>query len=277
MSDPFERSLAVAQAVRERTDRVPTVALVLGSGLGAFADTLEDAVRIPYDELPDMPVSTVKGHAGRLVLGQRHGLGVVAMQGRVHAYEGLGLDDVVHGLRSMWQLGARTLIVTNAAGALNPGFAPGDLMVIRDHINFTGRNPLVGHNDDRLGPRFPDMSSAYTPELAARAHAVARAQGFALREGVYLGVSGPSYETPAEIRAFHILGGDAVGMSTVPEVIVASHLGMRVLGVSCITNMGAGLSDERLDHADVEKVATRARERFVGLLDGVLAEMANEA
>ncbi len=269
----FDASHAAAELIRTRTDRSPCIALILGSGLGSYADELEDAVAIPYGEIPNFAVSTVAGHAGRLVVGTRHGLDVVAMQGRVHAYEGLGLDRVVFPLRTMWQLGARTLIVTNAAGAVNPGFVPGDLMVIRDHLNLTGCNPLIGDNDERFGPRFPDMTETYTPELRTLAHTTANDLGFTLREGVYTGLLGPTYETPAEIRMLRALGGDAVGMSTVPEVIVARHAGMRVLGLSCITNLGAGLSGEALDHSEVTEVAARIRARFVALLDGILLRL----
>lgn len=260
-------------ALQRHTDLVPRIALVLGSGLGAMADRLQEPVRIPYAQIPHFPRSTVPGHAGTLVVGTLHGLPIAAMQGRVHAYEGLSMDEVVRPLRILHALGCRTLVVTNAAGGLNPDFEPGTLMLIRDHINLTGRNPLVGPNNDEAGPRFPDMTDTYTAALAARARAVAAQRGITLREGVYVGVSGPSYETPAEVRAFHRLGGDAVGMSTVPEVIIARHLGMQIVGLSCITNLGAGLSPNPLNHDEVTEVANRVRNTFLDLVDGILESL----
>jgi purine-nucleoside phosphorylase len=270
----YENAVAAAEFVASQTAVVPRVALVLGSGLGAWAERIENPVRVDYGEIPHFHKSTVIGHAGRLVIGTRHGVPVVAMQGRVHGYEGLAPEQVVHPLRTLWALGARTLLVTNAAGALNASYTPGDLMCIRDHINLTGANVLVGPNDDRFGTRFPDMSRAYTPALADVAHQVADARGVTLHDGVYVGVSGPSYETPAEIRGFRTLGGDAVGMSTVHEVVAASHLRMQVLGISCITNMGSGITGQPLSHAEVEEVARGMRERFMDLLDGILAAAA---
>lgn len=264
--DAVDRDVAL---IRARVDASPTVAMILGSGLGSFADTLEDATRIPYAELEGCPVSTVKGHAGQFVIGKKHGVSVIAMQGRVHAYEGLPIERVVHPLRVMWRLGARTLIVTNAAGGLNPDHEPGTLMLITDHINLTGKNPLVGENVDEVGPRFPDMTTAYTPSLRALAREAAGAIALQLEEGVYVGNLGPTYETPAEVRMCRIIGGDAVGMSTVPEVIVASHVGMQVLGVSCITNHAAGILDQPLDHSEVTEVAARVRARFIELLDTI--------
>jgi purine-nucleoside phosphorylase len=267
---------AALAAVRARTDARPSVALVLGSGLGSFADTLERAVALPYSDIPGMPVSAVAGHAGRLVIGTSEGVLCVAMQGRVHLYEGHDASEVVFGLRLMLRLGARTVIVTNAAGAANPALEPGDLMLIDDHLNLTGRTPLLGPNDDSLGPRFPDMSQAYDPGLRAIARKIAERQGIPLRSGVYAGLLGPSYETPAEIRMLQRVGADAVGMSTVLETISARHAGARVLGISCITNKGAGLSAQLLDHAEVQETADRVRERFVGLLRGTLAAIGRE-
>jgi purine-nucleoside phosphorylase len=267
----YENMQQAVAVVRSRTSMVPRVAFVLGSGLGAWAERIENPTSIDYGDIPHFHRSTVVGHAGRLVVGTRFGIPVVAMQGRVHAYEGLRAEEVVHPLRTLWGLGARNLVVTNAAGALNASYSPGDLMCIRDHINLSSVNPLVGANDDRFGPRFPDMSRAYTPALAELAHKVAR-EKVTLHDGIYVGVSGPSYETPAEIRAFRALGGDAVGMSTVPEVIVASHLRMQVLGISCITNMGSGITDQPLSHSEVEEVARGMRERFMDLLDGLLVQ-----
>lgn len=265
---------AALRAVNERTSMRPDVALVLGSGLGGFADTLERPAIIPYSEIPGMPVSSVAGHAGRLVIGEAEGVTCVAMQGRVHLYEGHDAADVVFGARLMLCLGARTLIITNAAGAANPALEPGDLMLIEDHLNLTGRTPLLGHNDDTLGPRFPDMSQAYDLDLRKLAHRVAAERGIALRGGIYAGLLGPSYETPAEIRMMQRLGADAVGMSTVLETIAARHAGARVLGISCITNKGAGLSAQLLDHADVQATADRVRDGFVSLLRGVLGALA---
>lgn len=264
---------AALRGVTERTSARPEVALVLGSGLGGFAETLERPAIIPYSAIPHMPVSSVAGHAGQLVIGESEGMMCVAMQGRVHLYEGHDAADVVFGVRLMLGLGARTLIITNAAGAANPALEPGDLMLIEDHLNLTGRTPLLGQNDDTLGPRFPDMSQAYDAELRKLAHRVAAERGIALRGGIYAGLLGPSYETPAEIRMMQRLGADAVGMSTVLETIAARHAGARVLGISCITNKGAGLSAQLLDHADVQATADRVRDRFVSLLRGVLGAL----
>ncbi len=265
---------AAVAAIRARTDAQPRVALVLGSGLGGFADTLTDAVAIPYVDVPGMPVSGVAGHAGRLVIGRSEGVLCVAMQGRVHLYEGHDASEVVFGLRVMLRLGARTVIVTNAAGASNAALEPGDLMLLDDHLNLTGRSPLMGPNDDAAGPRFPDMSRAYDPGLRRLAWQVAERLGVPLRSGVYAGLLGPSYETPAEIRMLQRLGADAVGMSTVLETIAARHVGARVLGISCITNKGAGLSSELLSHAEVQETADRVRDRFVSLLRGLLSALA---
>jgi purine-nucleoside phosphorylase len=272
---PFDESAEAARAIGWRSEQKPTVGVILGSGLGTWADTIATSDVIPYGEIPGFGVSTVAGHAGRLVIGTRAGVCLAAMQGRIHAYEGHALERVVHPVRTLWQMGIRTLIVTNAAGGISPNLKPGELMLIRDHINLTGRNPLVGHNDDRFGPRFPDMTEAYDRELRRVAVAAASDAGFALDEGVYVGVLGPTYETPAEIGAFGRLGGDAVGMSTVPEVIVARHMGMRVLGISLITNAAAGLGEEKLDHADVQVVAAAGAERLGLLLDGVLSRLQN--
>lgn len=256
--------------VRARDDRTPSVALVLGSGLGGFADELEDRVALPYAEIEGIPVSGVAGHAGQLVIGTAGGVPVVAMQGRVHLYEGHAPEAVVFGTRLMIALGARTLVITNAAGGVDETFAPGDLMGIEDHLNLTGRNCLVGENDDSLGPRFVDMTEAYDRDLLALAERTAQEQGFALRRGVYAGLLGPTYETPAEVRMVRTLGGHAVGMSTVLEVIAARHMGARVLGISCITNQAAGISGEKLSHEEVKQTAERVRSRFVALLRGVL-------
>ncbi len=265
---------AALASIRRRTGAQPRVALVLGSGLGGFADTLEGATKIAYTEIPTMPVSAVVGHAGNLVFGRAEGAEVVAMQGRVHLYEGHPPSDVVFGARLMIRLGARVVIVTNAAGGANPTFSPGDLMLIEDHLNLTGQSSLTGPNEEALGARFPDMSAAYDPALRALALEAASAAGFQLVRGVYAGNLGPAYETPAEVRMAQRLGADAVGMSTVLETIAARHMGARVLGISCITNKAAGLSATALDHAEVEETARAARGRFVALLRGVLARLA---
>lgn len=249
----------------------PEIALVLGSGLGTLADAFDDAVAIDYADLPGLPSSTVIGHRGRLVLGQLEGRACVAMQGRVHLYEGHEPATVAHGVRLMRRLGAHTLIVTNAAGGLRADLRPGDLMLITDQLNLTARTPLFGPNDESLGSRFPDMGQAFDPALCDVARAAAARLGLPLPEGVYAGVLGPQYETPAEVRMLRLLGGDAVGMSTVLEVIAARHAGLRTLGLSCITNAAAGLTDAVLDHADVERVARLAHARFEALVRGIVA------
>jgi purine-nucleoside phosphorylase len=243
--------------------------LVLGSGLGGLADEIENARRIPYSRLPHLAASTVIGHAGQLVVGTWQGRNVAVLAGRIHRYEGHGFHQVVMPVRLLAALGMQTLIVTNAAGSLHTRLQPGDLMLLSDHINLQGGNPLIGSNDDRLGPRFPDMTYAYDPELRRLAHAVAVKHAIELKEGVYVALSGPTYETPAEIRMLGTLGGDAVGMSTVPEVIAARHMGVRVLGLSCITNLGAGLGEGKLDHAHVGEVAGKATRKMTQLLAGV--------
>lgn len=265
---------AAKEAIYKQTSHRPRIGLVLGSGLGSLADTFEDAVAIPYDQIPHFPVSTVEGHAGRLVLGHLEGASVVAMQGRFHFYEGYGMEEVTFPVRVMKALGVETLLVTNAAGGINTSFAAGDLMVICDHLNQQGVNPLIGPNHSQLGVRFPDMSHAYDPALRELSFQVAKTQGISLREGVYVGVTGPSYETPAEIQMFQRMGADAVGMSTVPEVIVARHAGMRVLGISCISNMAAGILPEPLSHEEVMETASRVKEVFSRLIKGVLKELA---
>ena len=249
------------------------IGVILGSGLGDYAEALEDAVKLPYSEIPGFPRSTVAGHAGMWCCGTLHGKRVVMMQGRFHYYEGYGMKDVTLPVRVMQKIGVKTLIVTNAAGGVNLGYHPGELMVIGDMFSMTAQNPLIGPNLDAFGPRFPDMSCAFDKELRALAHECANEQGFALREGVYAQMTGPTYETPAEIRMLRTLGADAVGMSTVPEVIVARHGGMRVLGISCITNMAAGILDQPLNHAEVTETANRVKGQFRALLDAVVEKM----
>ena len=249
------------------------IGVILGSGLGDYAEALEDAVKLPYSEIPGFPRSTVAGHAGMWCCGTLYGKRVVMMQGRFHYYEGYGMKDVTLPVRVMQKIGVKTLIVTNAAGGVNLGYHPGELMVIGDMFSMTAQNPLIGPNLDAFGPRFPDMSCAFDKELRALAHECANEQGFALREGVYAQMTGPTYETPAEIRMLRTLGADAVGMSTVPEVIVARHGGMRVLGISCITNMAAGILDQPLNHAEVTETANRVKGQFRNLLDSIIEKM----
>lgn len=249
------------------------IGVILGSGLGDYAEALEDAVKLPYSEIPGFPRSTVAGHAGMWCCGTLHGKRVVMMQGRFHYYEGYGMKDVTLPVRVMQKIGVKTLVVTNAAGGVNLGYHPGELMVIGDMFSMTAQNPLIGPNLDAFGPRFPDMSCALDKELRALAHECANEQGFALREGVYAQMTGPTYETPAEIRMLRTLGADAVGMSTVPEVIVARHGGMRVLGISCITNMAAGILDQPLNHAEVTETANRVKGQFRNLLDRIIEKM----
>jgi purine-nucleoside phosphorylase len=262
-------------AIRKRYSGKPVVGLVLGSGLGAYADTFKDCTAIPFDELPNFPKSTVLGHAGKLILGEAEGVPAAALQGRVHYYEGYSMRDVVFPVRVLRGLGVRQLVVTNAAGGVNFSFRPGDLMLITDHINLMGTNPLIGNNMDELGVRFPDMSEAYDSAMREVALRAAGRQGIALRQGVYIGFSGPSYETPAEIRMCRALGADAVGMSTVPEVIAAGHMGMRILGISCITNMAAGILPRRLTHQEVMETTERVKEQFMSLLKAIVPELAS--
>jgi purine-nucleoside phosphorylase len=250
--------------------RRPTVGVVLGSGLGSFADTLEEAAAVSYADIPGFAMSSVPGHAGRFVAGRSGAVGVLAMQGRVHAYEGHPIEQVVLPVRTMIAVGCRVVIITNASGGIRADLRPGDLALITDHVNLTGRNPLAGHNDERLGSRFPDMSTAYDPELLALAHRAAAAEGVVLKEGVYSWLLGPSYETPAEIRMLRTVGCDLAGMSTVPEVIAAHHMGARVLGISCVTNMAAGLGG-KLSHDEVKLTADRVRDAFAQLLSRVIA------
>ena len=262
-----------AAFVRARTTLAASVGVVLGSGLGAFADTLEQATSIPVAEIPHFPASTVAGHGGALVVGRCGGAAVCAMKGRVHYYEGYSLAEVVFPVRVLARLGVKTLVLTNAAGGVNTAFAPGDLMVIEDHINLLG-NPLVGPNEDGLGPRFPDLSDAYDRQLGRLAEEACAAVGIRCHRGVYLALSGPSYETPAEIRMARVLGADAVGMSTVPEVIAARHAGLRVAALSCISNLAAGVSPHKLDHAEVLATGARVAAALVQVLARVVTAAA---
>jgi len=266
-------ALAAAKEVRDRLGAFsPAVAIVLGSGLGGLADEIEDSTSINYRDVPGFPAATVAGHAGKLIAGSLRGVPVLALSGRFHLYEGHDAALAGYPVRVVHALGARTLIVSNAAGGVNASFAPGDLMLIRDHINLMFRNPLVGPLEQG-DLRFPDMSSPYDPRLAQIALDVAREQGIVLREGVYAGLLGPQYETAAEVRMLSVLGADAVGMSTVPEVIVARAIGMRVLGFSCVTNLGTGLTTSPLTHADVLATTARAADAFVRLVSGVVERL----
>jgi len=272
----WEKLEKAAKAFRERLPETPDVALVLGSGLSdAFGDPTKGKT-IPWSEIPGFPLPTVAGHAGEFWAGTVEGCKALVQRGRTHFYEGYALDEVVFSTRLFALLGVRTLVVTNASGAINPDFSAGDLVLIRDHINLLGANPLRGPNLEALGPRFPDMSAVYTPALRALAKKAAASEGIALKEGVYLATLGPSYETPAEIRAFRALGADLVGMSTVPEVIAASHAGMRVLGISCATNLAAGVDpDATLSHEEVIETTKRVREVMQRLLRAVLIRLGN--
>jgi purine-nucleoside phosphorylase len=270
--DDFDR-VEEAVAYIRRHAGAPEIAIVLGSGLGDFANSLTDAVSFPYADLPHWPASRIVGHEGRLVLGSMAGKRVAALSGRVHYYEGHDLRTVTFATRVMGRLGIKVLMLTNAAGGINVALTPGTLMLIDDHINLLGSNPLVGPNDDRFGPRFPDMSEVYSARLRALAADAARALGIPIGRGVYVAVHGPSYETPAEIRYLRIIGADAVGMSTVPEAIVARHMRIEVLGISCITNAAAGVLPQPLDHNEVMEVARRVRGTFASLLGGVLERL----
>lgn len=267
----YEDVKEAADYVRGRIQTVPDLAIVLGSGLGDFAGTLGDAVSMPYGDIPHWPASKVVGHEGRLVVGTVGGRTIAALSGRCHTYEGHDLKTVTFAVRVLGLLGVKMLVLTNAAGGINTGFSQGALMVIDDHINLIGSNPLVGPNDERFGVRFPDMSEVYSKRLRGIADEAGRAIGMPLPHGVYVGLLGPSYETPAEIRFLRTIGADAVGMSTVPEAIAARHMGIEVLGISCITNMAAGVLPQPLHHDEVMETAKRVRGQFIGLLKEVIA------
>ena len=264
--DQPERIAALVDGVRRRTDVVPEIGIVLGSGLGGLADDLEDAVAIPFAELPGWPAATAPGHIGRVLLGRLGGRAVVMLQGRFHLYEGNDPGLVVQPMLLFRALGARVVVLTNAAGGLDPSFGPGTLMIMRDHINLTGRNPLIGPNADELGPRFPDMTEAWSPRLRAGLHAAAATEGVEMREGIYVGLTGPTYETPAEVRMLAALGGDAVGMSTVLECIAARWVGLEVCGVSLVTNAGAGYSGAPLTHEEVLEAGASAGPRLANVI-----------
>ena len=270
MPDLFTLADSAAQLILSRTPLRPKIGLVLGSGLGAFADALTDATRVPYAEIPSFPQSTAIGHAGRMVIGNAGNVPVAAMQGRVHLYEGYSAQEVTFPILVFARVGIRAVILTNAAGGINRSYAQGALVVIRDHINLQGANPLTGPNDDRFGPRFPDMTQAYSRAYREIARAEAQKLGIALHEGVYAGLLGPSYETPAEIEYLRRIGADLVGMSTVAEVIAARHMGINVLAISCVTNMAAGILDQPLSHAEVMETGERVKSTFESLLRAAL-------
>ena len=273
MATYFDQVAEAAGAIRSRLGRVPDIAVVLGSGLGAFGDSLADATVVPYGEIPHWPAAGVVGHAGKLVSGLCRGHRVLALSGRAHFYEGHNMATVTFAMRVLGHAGVKTVIVTNAAGGINMRFGQGALMLMDDHINLLGTNPLIGPNDLRFGRRFPDMSEIYSKRLRAIAADAGTAAGVALEHGVYIAVTGPSYETPAEIRAFRTLGADAVGMSTVPEAIVANHMGMEVLGISCISNMAAGILPQPLTEEEVIETTGRVRGSFIALLEGIIERL----
>jgi purine-nucleoside phosphorylase len=270
----YPRIAETVASIRGRCRLQPVIGLILGSGLGSFADSFQDRTIIPFSEIPHFPASTVPGHSGNLISGNVEGVAAVALQGRIHLYEGYSIAEVAFPARVLSDLGIRALIVTNAAGGINKEFQPGDWMLITDHINLMGANPLVGANLDVLGPRFPDMTEAYAPRLRKIALEVAREQGISLQQGVYAGLCGPSYETPAEIRMLRVLGADAVGMSTIPEVIIAGHMGIPVLGLSCITNMAAGILPQKLTHQEVIDTTEQAKDCFMVLLKDIIPRLA---
>jgi purine-nucleoside phosphorylase len=273
VSNLYARAEHAARTIRARTALDPQIAVVLGSGLGGFADEFEEAVRIPYAQIPGFSASTVAGHAGSLVIGKAGQVPVVAMQGRVHFYEGYSLEEVTFPIRTFKLLGINTLLLTNAAGGINVQLSEGALMIISDHLNLMGANPLRGPNDERFGPRFPDMSEVYSRELQETVVEEAQALEIDIRRGIYAALPGPSYETPAEIHMLRAFGADAIGMSTVPEAIVARQMGMRVLGISCITNMAAGISDRPINHEEVMEIGNRVRATFTQLLRRVIGRL----
>jgi purine-nucleoside phosphorylase len=272
----FDQAQSAASHIRTRTTIRPKIAIILGSGLGDFASQVADAVAIPYAEIPHFPQSTVEGHSGRLVIGTIAGVPVAVMQGRVHAYEGYTMAQVTFPMRVLNLLGINRIVVTNAAGGINTSYGQGAIVAISDHINLTGTNAALGPNEPRFGPRFFDMTTAYSARLRKLAVAEAERQGWTLREGIYLAILGPSYETPAEIRAFRTLGADLVGMSTVHEVIVARHMGIEVLGLSVVTNMAAGILDQPIDHEEVMEIGKRIEGQFTRLLKALIPQLATE-
>ncbi len=277
MTDQFTLADHAAQLILQRSPLRPKIGLILGSGLGAFADSLNDATRVPYTDIPSFPQSTAIGHAGRLVIGNAGQVTVAAMQGRVHLYEGYSAQQVAFPIRVFARMGVKAVILTNAAGGINLGFSQGALVLIRDHINLQGTNPLVGSNEDRFGVRFPDMTQAYSHAYREMAREEAAKLGITLHEGIYAALLGPSYETPAEIEHLRRIGADLVGMSTVAEVIAARHMGLNVLAISCVTNMAAGILDQPLSHAEVMETGERVKSTFESLLKALLPRIAQAA
>jgi len=277
MTDPFTNADSAAQRILSRTSLRPRIGLVLGSGLGGFADLLSEGVAIPYAEIPAFPQSTAIGHAGRMVIGKAGTVAVAAMQGRVHLYEGYSAQDVAFPMRVFGRMGIRAVILTNAAGGIDRGYSQGALVLIRDHINLQGQNPLVGPNDDRFGVRFPDMTHAYDRAYRDIAREEVKKLGIVLHEGVYAALMGPSFETPAEIEYLRRIGADLVGMSTVAETIAARHMGIKVLAISCVTNMAAGILDQPLSHAEVMETGERVKSTFEALLRAVLPRIEADA
>jgi purine-nucleoside phosphorylase len=276
MNKAYEKLVRCEKIIREKTDFEPEVALVLGSGLGGYASNMDVRCEVPYSEIEGFPVSTVPGHDGRFLFGYVKGVPVVAMKGRIHYYEGYDMTDIVLPIRLMGMLGAKTLVLTNAAGGINMDFTPGDLMIIKDHISAFVPSPLRGENLDELGPRFPDMSKIYDRGLMEYLRASAAENGFEMKEGVYLQFQGPNFETPTEIKMFRGLGADAVGMSTVCEAITARHMGLRIAAVSCITNMAAGILDQPLSHEEVQETADKVADKFEKLITGLIARIGEE-
>jgi purine-nucleoside phosphorylase len=270
----FMRAEAAARFIQKKTKLRPQIALVLGSGLGAFADEFSGATRIPYAKIPHFPRSTAVGHAGQLVIGKVDGIAVAGMQGRVHLYEGYSPQEATFPIRVFSRLGVKAVLLTNAAGGIKREFTQGRLVIISDHINLQAANPLTGPNEEKFGPRFPDMSAAYDKKFRELTHGAGRKLGIELGEGVYAALAGPNYETPAEIRFLRTIGADLVGMSTVPEVIAARHSGMRVLGISCVTNAAAGVLDQPLNHEEVLETTERVKSQFIGLLRAVIPQIA---
>jgi len=275
-NETFARAEAAAEFLLAKTALRPKIGVVLGSGLGAFADELSDAVRVPYSQIPSFPRSTAIGHAGQIVIGKAGEIAVAAMQGRVHLYEGYSAEQVAFPVRVLGRMGIRALIITNAAGGINTKYKQGALVVISDHINLQGQNPLVAANDERFGPRFPDMTETYSKQYREMAMRAARKLGQTVHEGVYAGLLGPSYETPAEIRYLRAIGADLVGMSTIAEVIAARQMGIKVLAISCVTNMAAGILDQPLSHQEVLDTAERVRHDFASLLRTLIAVVASK-
>lgn len=265
-STSYQKIKETGDFVKSKLGKIPEIAIVLGSGLGPLADELTNSISIDYSEIPNFPVSTVEGHAGKLVIGEFEGKTILCMKGRFHYYEGYSLEEVTLPIRVMSYIGVKNLILTNAAGGVNLDFTPGDLMIIRDHINMTGLNPLIGKNIDEMGTRFPSACNIYTKDIRDKAKKIASNEGIGIKEGIYFYCTGPTYETPTEIKTFRLLGGDAVGMSTIPEAIIACHCGMNVLGISCITNMAAGILDQPLSHKEVFETAERTKEKFSRLV-----------